>query len=84
MKQNEKIKQFILQLSWIYVSVKNAELEKPNQKFSLRVVLRGDVMKFDSDSYAMFFEDRYAGTSSSCSIDFNPIKMEVTTILLRL
>ena len=34
--------------------VKNAELEAKNQKYKGRVVLRGDIVKDDSGSYAVF------------------------------
>ena len=34
--------------------LKNAELETKHQKYKGRVVLRGDIVKDDSDSYAVF------------------------------
>ena len=36
--------------------LKNSELEPQYQKYKDRVVLRGDVVKDDSDSYAVFTE----------------------------
>ena len=42
--------------------MKNAELETKHQKCKGRVVLRGDVVKDDSGSYAVFTE---RGTSAS-------------------
>ena len=38
--------------------LKNAELEAKHQKYKERVVLRGDIVKDDSDSYAVFTEQR--------------------------
>ena len=42
--------------------LKNAELEAKHQKYKSRVVLRGDVVKDDSGSYAVFTEQ---GSSAS-------------------
>ena len=42
--------------------LKNAELETKNQKYKGRVVLRGDIVKDDSGSYAVFTEQ---GSSAS-------------------
>ena len=42
--------------------LKNAELEAKHQKYKGRVVLRGDIVKDDSGSYAVFTEQ---GTSAS-------------------
>ena len=42
--------------------LKNAELEAKNQKYKGRVVLRGDIVKDDSGSYAVFTEQ---GSSAS-------------------
>ena len=42
--------------------VKNAELETKHQKYKGRVVLRGDIVKDDSGSYAVFTEQ---GSSAS-------------------
>ena len=36
--------------------LKNAELETKHQKYKGRVVLRGDIVKDDSGSYAVFIE----------------------------
>ena len=36
--------------------LKNADLEAKNQKYKGRVVLRGDLVKDDSGSYAVFTE----------------------------
>ena len=54
--------------------VKNAELETKHQKYEGRVVLRGDILKDYSGSYAVFTEQgssaspRMRRTSSGCSI----------------
>ena len=40
----------------------NSELEPPYQKYKGRVVLRGDIVKDDSGSYAVFTEQ---GSSAS-------------------
>ena len=42
--------------------LKNAELETKHQKYKSRVVLRGDIVKDDSASYAVFTEQ---GSSAS-------------------
>ena len=42
--------------------LKNAELEAKHQKYKGRVVLRGDIVKVDSESYAVFTEQ---GSSAS-------------------
>ena len=39
-----------------FCHLKNAEIEKNDQKYQGRVVLRGDIVKHDSDSYAAFTE----------------------------
>ena len=44
--------------------LKNAELEAKHQKYKGRVVLRGDIVKDNSGSYAVFFEQ---GSGSSAS-----------------
>ena len=44
------------------MSSENAELEAKHQKYKGRVVLRGDIVKDDSDSYAVFTEQ---GSSAS-------------------
>ena len=46
----------------IHFALKNAELETKHQKYKGRVVLRGDVVKYDSGSYAVFTEQ---GSSAS-------------------
>ena len=38
--------------------LKNAELEAKHQKYQGRVVFRGDIVKNDSGSYAVFTEQR--------------------------
>ena len=43
-------------------NLKNSELEPPYQKYKGRVVLRGDIVKNDSGSYAVFSEQ---GSSAS-------------------
>ena len=44
------------------MSLENAELEAKHQKYKGRVVLRGDIVKDDSGSYAVFTEQ---GSSAS-------------------
>ena len=44
------------------MSLKNAELEAKHRKYKGRVVLRGDIVKDDSGSYAVFTEQ---GSSAS-------------------
>ena len=46
--------------------LKNAELEAKHQKYKGRVVLRGDIVKDDSGSYAVFTEQ---GSSASQMTD---------------
>ena len=45
-----------------HISFENAELEAKHQKYKGRVVLRGDIVKDDSGSYAVFTEQ---GSSAS-------------------
>ena len=45
-----------------HMSLENAELEAEHQKYKGRVVLRGDIVKDDSGSYAVFTEQ---GSSAS-------------------
>ena len=45
-----------------HLTLKNAELEAKHQKYKGRVVLRGDIVKDDSGSYAVFTEQ---GSSAS-------------------
>ena len=56
MMHGKKAKQFILQRSLVRCHLQNAELEKKFQKNKGRVALRGDVVKDDSSSYAVFTE----------------------------
>ena len=44
--------------------LKNAELETKHQKYKSRVVLRGDTVKDDSGSYAVFPETRIISITS--------------------
>ena len=62
MKQGCRALQFILHHWWTHVIWKNAELEAKHQKYKGRVVLRGDIVKDDSGSYAVFTEQ---GSSAS-------------------
>ena len=47
--------------------LKNAELEAKNQKYKGRVVFRGDIVKDDSGSYAVFTEQRIISISNDSS-----------------
>ena len=49
-----------------HLSSENAELEAKHQKYKGRVVFRGDIVKDDSESYAVFIEQ---GSSFSISND---------------
>ena len=60
MKQGRRAQKFILPHR--RTSVKKAELEAQHQKYKVRVVLRGDIVKDDSGSYAVFTEQ---GSSAS-------------------
>ena len=51
MKQGRRALQFILHHSWT-CHLENAELEAKHQKYKGRVVLRGDIVKDNSGSYA--------------------------------
>ena len=61
MKQERRAQEFILHHSWT-CHLKNAELEAKHQKYRGRVVFRGDIVKDDSGSYAVFIEQ---GSSAS-------------------
>ena len=61
MKQGRTAQEFILHHRWTCL-LKNAELEAKHQKYKGRVVLRGDIVKDDSGSYAVFTEQ---GSSAS-------------------
>ena len=47
--------------------LKNAELEAKDQKYKGRVVLRGDFVKDDSGSYAVFTEQGSSASQIDCS-----------------
>ena len=47
--------------------LKNAELETKHQKYKGRVALRGDIVKDDSGSYAVFTEQGSSAISDGCS-----------------
>ena len=56
MKQGIRTEKFILSLMDLCCHLKNSELEPQFQKFKGRVVLRGDIVKYDSGSYPVFTE----------------------------
>ena len=62
MKQGRRAVQFIFASLMDICHLKNAELEAKHQKYKGRVVLRGDIVKDDSGSYAVFTEQ---GSSAS-------------------
>ena len=80
--------------------LKNAELETKHQKYRGRVVLRGDIAKDDSGSYAVFVEQgssasqmthgchiqiaRVRRTSSGRGTAFSQVKMENAPQLLKI
>ena len=47
--------------------LKNAELEAMHQKYKDRVVLRGDIVKDDSGSYAVFTEQRSSASQMTAA-----------------
>ena len=47
--------------------LKNAELETKHQKYKGRVVLRGDIVKDDSGSYAVFTEQRSSASQMTAA-----------------
>ena len=47
--------------------LKKAELEAKHQKYKCRVVLRGDIVKNDSGSYAVFFEQGYSASQMTAA-----------------
>ena len=61
MKQGRRSQKFISRHLWT-CHLKNAELEAKHQKYEGRVVLRGDIVKDNSGSYAVFTEQ---GSSAS-------------------
>ena len=56
MKQGRRAAKFILPHWWTSVIWKNAEMDAKHQKIKGRVVLRGDIVKDDPGSYAVFTE----------------------------
>ena len=69
MKQDLKAKRFILQLSWDFCHLKNAELEKQFQKIQKECVkLRVDVVWDDSSLYAVFTVTHDHLQSSGCCV----------------
>ena len=62
MKQGRRAQKFILRHLMDICHLKNAELEAKHRKYKGRVVLRGDIVKDDSGSYAAFTEQ---GSSAS-------------------
>ena len=47
--------------------LKNAELEAKHQKYKSRIVLRGDIVKDDSDSYATFTEQKSSASQMTAA-----------------
>ena len=62
MKQGRRVATVHFASSMDLCHLKNAELEANHQKYKGRVVLRGDIVKDDSGSYAVFTEQ---GSSAS-------------------
>ena len=56
MKQGRRAQKFISPHPGTICHLKNAELEAKHQKYKGRVVPRGDIVKDDSGSYALFTE----------------------------
>ena len=63
--------------------LKNAELEAKHQKYNGRVVLRGDIVKDDSGSYAVFSEG-CAGQAADAVSAYTQVKMEDAPKLLKI
>ena len=61
MKQGRRAQKFICIING-HMSLEKAELEAKHQQYQGRVVLRGDIVKEDSGSYAVFTEQ---GSSAS-------------------
>ena len=53
-----------------HLSSENAELEAKHQKYKGRVVLRGDIVKDDSGSFAVFTEQGSSDSSKSHGYHF--------------
>ena len=62
MKQGRRAQKFIFASLMDTCHLENAELEAKHQKYKGRLVLRGDIVKDDSGSYAVFTEQ---GSSAS-------------------
>ena len=52
--------------------LKNAELEAKHQKYKGRVVLRGDIVKDNSGSYAVFTEHKSSASLEFCGMGLLP------------
>ena len=63
--------------------LKNAELEAKHQKYKGRVVLRGDIVKDDSGSYAVFTEQGSSAAADAVSA-YTQVKMEDAHKLLKI
>ena len=61
--------------------LKNAELEAKHQKYKGRVVLRGDIVKDNSGSYAVFTEQ--GSSSQMTAATYTQVKMEDAHKLLK-
>ena len=65
MKQGLRAEKFIFFASLMDLChLENSELEPQHQKYKGRVVLRGDIVKDDSGSYAVFTETRIISISN--------------------
>ena len=62
MKQGRRAQKFIFASLMDICHLKNAELDAKHKKYKGRVVLRGDIVKDNSGSYAVFTEQ---GSSAS-------------------
>ena len=67
MKQEIKAKLYILRRWWIYVISKISELEPPFRKYKGRIALRGDIVKDDSGSYAVFTEQESSASQMTAA-----------------
>ena len=67
MKQGRRAQKFIFASLMDICHLKNAELEIKHQKYKGRVVLRGNIVKDDSGSYAVFTEQRSSASQMTAA-----------------
>ena len=60
--------------------LKNAELEAKHQKYKGRVVLRGDIVKDDSGSYAVLFTEQGSSASQMIAAKINGYHLQIARL----